>query len=189
VGSATIQNAMDVPGRLAFGCTDLTAAWPHGGTGLGFMGTVFVDLDSPVYPVRAMEYGGEIVDEIAQGGNVMIRAVLRDDDPHAIEQAALNSAEGTVTQMRGIEHPGSNAAGYFYSTRGTVVVFTPESVIDGNDDQHDMVVFFNALPRLQEAASIAMHARAERQYPIAFRGIRDSSGRIYQIKRRADLSL
>lgn len=189
MGAPRLEAAMDVPGRLAYGCTDLTTAWPHGGTGLGFVDKAFLDFDHRVYPITAEEYGGEIVDEVAMGVNILIRAVLRDDDPDAVSQVALNSSAGATTGYRVWEWPGTNRAGYFYSARGTVVVFTPQSVIDGDDDQHDVIIFYNALPRLQDSLSIAHHAREERQYPLAFRAVRDGSDRLVKVGRRADLSI
>ena len=182
---------MDVPGRLAYGCDDLTAAWPHGttATGLGFVDKVFIDWDAPVYPVTAMEYGGEVVQEIALGHRILMSCILRDDDKDALALASLNSSTGSPSGFTIVEGLGSNRAGYFYTARETVVVFTPQSVIDGEDDQHDMVVFYNALPRLAESQRIAHHANTERQYALAFRAVRDSSDRDVQIGRRSDLSL
>jgi len=180
---------MDVPGRLAYGCTDLTASWPHGGTGMGFVDKTWVEIDSPVYPLVAMEYGGEGVDEIALGGRALIRCVLRDDDTDALGVAPLNSAAGVPSGYQVISGLGANVAGTFHSSRAVVVVFTPQSVIDGDDGAHDLVVFFHASPRFDEAQRIAHHAQEERQYALAFRALRDSSGRNWKIGRRADLSL
>ena len=184
-----VERAMDVPGRLAFGVTDLTAAWPHSGTGMGFVDKVFVDWSAPVYPVTAMEYGGEVVEEIALAENVILECVLRDDDPDAIGKNALNTSAGSPSGFKILEAGGTNRAGYFYTARQSVVVFTPQSVIDGEDDQHDMVVFYNALPRMAESQRIAHHANTERQYALSFRATRDSSNRLVQIGRRSDLSL
>lgn len=192
MATLAVQDAMDVPGRLGFkdsGDTiDFTSDWPHGGTELGFIDKVFVDYRHEPYEVTAEEYGGEVVDVVATHERWMLRGVLRSDDPDAWALLALNSSAGTVTQFRTVETTGSNRAGYFYTSRETVVFFTPESVIDGNDDQHPMVVFYNALPHIRGAQSIALHAREPNQWAVSFLGIRDASDRTVKINYRADIA-
>lgn len=188
MAAPTLAHALEYPGRLSYGCTDFSAAWPHGGTGLGFCDDIVVQGEFPIYLVRAEEWGNEPVEAVVGGEAYSITCLLRDGDEDAINQAFLNTEAGTVSQHRGIVSPGTNRAGYLLSAKTTVVAFTPESLIEGYEDMHDMVVFYKAMPAPQATMRMRLRLRNERLFPLAFYAIRTSTPRSVAIKRRADLS-
>ncbi len=184
-----VRRALRVPGRLYFDCTDLTAAPPFGGKQLGFMVENAVSRSAPVGEIVAEEWGNEPVEGVSGGERWAFTAILNDADEDALAEVFLNTSEGSVTGRRVIEGGGTNRAGYLYGGRSGVLVFAPESVISGNDDIHRMVVFYNAMPHVQETADLEHRLDAVLGVPVAFVGIRDGSDRIVKAGFRADLSL
>lgn len=49
------NKSLRVTGKLAYGCTDLSTDWPHGGTGLGLVGSVFFEPPSGVVRIQRPE--------------------------------------------------------------------------------------------------------------------------------------
>jgi len=188
MGTPTIRTALEVPGRLAWGCTDLTAAFPHGGTELGFVGQVAFEPGEGVQEITAEETG-RVVEVVATITRPVLTAVLRDADDDALGHVFLNTSTGSTTGRTVVDIGGTNRAGYLYAGRSGVLVFTPESVIEGNDDVHRMVVFYKAVPHTQAQAKLALVLGTKEEIPVAFIGIEDSSGRLVKAGFRADLSL
>lgn len=184
-----LARAMEVPGRLSFGCTSLSTAFPHGGTEIGLTHEVEVTDDLPRRLLTAEEWGGEVYDAVAGGQNVSLKAVLRAWDDDAVNLWMLNSSAGTVTQHKVIGVPGTNRAGYQWGGRTTVLVFTPESVIGGNDDQHPLVVFHKAMPIQARTVRLPLRLGKKWGLEVEIIGIRDSSDRISKVGFRKDLSL
>lgn len=189
MGAPAFQRVLEYPGRLSFGCTNFTTDWPHGGTGMGFCDEVVLTILQPVHLVRAEELAGAAaIDGVVTAEEWFLTCVLRDADSDAIEKVFLNTAVGTVTQHRGIATPGTNRAGYALSARATVICFTPESVIQGAEDQHDMAVLYRALPSLQATAALEHRLGKERRIPLAFWSTPNAASLTGAIKRRRDLT-
>lgn len=183
-----------IPGRLAWGCTDLTAVWPHGGTGLGNVRGIVVRQERRDFIVTAEEFGFEPVERI-QGGEVYaVAAILRDEDDDMLSKVFPNTAAGTTTQRRVVSTPGSVRAGALATARGGVLVFTPEGATHAKsatapDVDADFFVLYRALPAVEESAEVQRTRDADVGLPVVFLGVRDSSGRIAAQGHRADLSL
>lgn len=189
MSSPAYQRVLDYPGRLAYGCTDLTAAWPHGGTGLGACHPTVLTMLAQSHPIRGEELAGAgVVDVVTCGEEWSLATVLRDGDNDALAKCLLNAAAGGTTRHALYQSPGTNRAGYSLSSRVTVVVFTPETVIGGYEDAHDMVVFYAALPYVPERLELPLQLRKERGIPIVFWGAPGTSGRVLQMGRRRDLT-
>lgn len=181
--------ALEVPGRLAAGCTSLSTAFPHGGTALGFVGEIVAVVDAPVRIVRYEEHGHEFAEVVSAGEAWAIMGTLRSWDDAALALYALNSAAGTTTQRRVVTAPGSNRAGYLFSGRSTPLVFTPETVIAGHDAQHPLVVFHKAIPLPRAQARLELRLGRQFGLPIAFAALRDANSHAASVGFRQDLSL
>ena len=189
MSAPAFQRVLEYPCRLAFGCTDLTAAWPHGGTGLGFTDLVVVTLSAPVHVIQAQELpGASAIDAVACGEGWSMTFVLRDADPDAYTRFFLNTSTGTVSQRPKVVSPSTNRAGYSLSSRATVLVVTPETVVNGFEDQHDLVVFYRALPHVQATADLEHRLGRERGIPLAVVGIPNASGKAVEMGRLRDLT-
>lgn len=188
------RRILRAPGRLSFGCTDLTAVWPHGGTGLGATKKVQFQRAGMAYPVTMEAAGGEPVEYLEPGVVVALGAMLRTFHDDAVDLLFRNTSAGAETQRQVIAEPGTVRAGNWMSGRGVVLVFTPEGATQAQaatapDVDAPFVVFFNAIPLIREQAELELERGVEFGIPVLFRGIRDSSARVWAMGPRADLSL
>lgn len=95
-----------VTGQLAYGCTDLTAEWPHGGTGLGLVGSIYWQPPSAHVRLPAEEDGATRA-VIYTGGDGVLGASVEGWDDSAsggvlaplFPRTDLN-ADGTRTVIR-----------------------------------------------------------------------------------------
>ena len=188
MGAPLVIRAFRIPGRLAYGCTDLTTAWPHGGTGLGFTSRVEVVRDGPLEEIPDGAHGVLTKDLVYGGERVSLNGILRDWDADALGQVFPNVATGGTTGFPLIQGGGTVRAGYLYSTRVTVVVFTPQSLIDGNEDIHEMVVLYAALPHVEQQARMMLDLQGERAVPVSYVATARAAGDTYEIGRRRDLT-
>jgi len=180
---------MEVPGRLAYGCTSLAAAWPFGGTEIGLLADSVLAWDVPVSYLEYEEYGSETVEVVTEGEAWSLACVLRSWDSDALSLFAPNSSVGAVTGKRVVSTPGTNRAGYLWSARGTALVFAPESVVAGHDDQHPLVVFHKALPHPARSAKLELRLGRKWGLPLVVVPVRSAAGRMADVGFRGDISL
>ena len=194
MGALDVRTIRRVPGRLAYGCTDLTAAWPHGGTGLGAVRGIMLRRYSASFPVTIEAYGGIPVEYLEAGEAWGIAARVRTDDDDAISTLFPNTAVGTTTQHRVVSAPGTVKAGAWASAREVVLVFTPEGATHAQsatapDVEAPFVILYRALPMLAEQAEIAFHRTDDLGIPALFMGIPHSTKGTLKWGRRRDLTL
>lgn len=189
------RKILRVPGRFAYGCTDLSLAWPHGGTGLGVVKQVaWVDRSVP-YPVTLEAMGGEPVEFVEPGTDVWFAFVLRTNDDNAISAVFRNTSVGTATQHRVVSEPGAVRAGNWMSGRAVApLVFTPEGSTHAQsrsdpDVDAPFIVLYNAIPMKREDLETPLERTQEWAIQTTWRGIRDGSNRVYARGARRDLSL
>lgn len=183
-----------IPGRLSFGCTDLTAAWPHGGTGLGSTEGCILQRIGGSYPVTAEAFGGEPVEYIEEGAVWGMACRLRTFNDDAVNLLFRNTAAGTTTQRQVVTEPGTARAGNWMSGRGILLVFTPEGATHAKsatapDVDAPFVVFHRAIPLIQESAELNLEQDNVFGIPTLFAAIRDSSGNLLSMGPRVDLTI
>lgn len=192
MGTLDVRAIRRVPGRLAFGCTDLTLAWPHGGTGIGATRDLIATRFGAGYQVAIEAYGGEPVEFIEPGEAWGIGGRIRTFDDDALGKAFANTATGAVSQHKVVSAPGSVRAGNWMSARSFVCVFTPEGATHAvsataPDVDAPCIVLYRCLPVMGDPLEIALTRQDDAGIRFAWIGIRDSSGRIMAFGRRSDL--
>jgi hypothetical protein len=184
----TTPNPRDIrwiPGRFSVNPSDLTIAYPHGGTALGEKRAATVEPNQDYEVVLAEEFGGEVVEAIdAAGEGWAIAAIMRGYDDDVISRFFPNTAVGTVTQRRLITAPGTVRAGRLMSASSVVLVFTPDAL----DDQ-PMFVFHRAIPMLKSTGMMRLADPDPFEIGVAFQAIRNTSGRAVSIGWRHDITL
>lgn len=179
-----VARALRVPGRLSFGPSDLTTAWPHGGTGLGFAAQIRVEYRPTAAEVTGEEFDGGVVALLQGREDLRIFASLRDADNDAIAQCFLNSAAGSVSQHRVWQVGGTNIGGYDWAARAVVLVFTPDAA-----DVHPMVLMKNAVPMVAPEMTAELSIGQPYRNALQFVGLPDTDGVLGYVGRRKDLTL
>ncbi len=189
MAAPVIRRALEVPGRLSWGCTNIATAYPHGGTALGFVGKTAVRMHSTYQEITDESHGNEVQEVVMCGENIGLACVLRDEDDDALAEVYLNTTAGTATGHNVVDIGGTNRTGAKLSARADVLVFTPEAVISGDDNIHRMVVLFKAVPRVEAEQELAERLGVKLEHVCVFTGLRDASGRLGKLGFRDDLSI
>jgi hypothetical protein len=181
-----VRDIISVPGRLSFGPSNLTTAYPHGGTALGIVQDIAITLEQPTQYVLAEEYGNQKIEGIVSGEGCAIGAVLRSWDRDAITRVFKNTALGAVTGKRRVAASTQTdpSIGIRLSGRSIVLVFTPDDV-----ERHPMFLMRRALPAIKETSEVAMRLDVELSLPVFFYGIRDTAGLLYDWGMARDITL
>lgn len=182
-----LANLLRVPGRLSHTPTDLSTAYPHGGTALGAVGKVDLRLLDPPFLVTAEEIGGAPVEVIEGGARYVLDAELREFEAAAL--AAIfpfyaAGAKGGPTLSHTATTSGQRAGLAIGSALSFVLVFTPD-----NPDEHPFLIFRRAVPAIQETAMLALRGNASFGIATRWYATPDSSWRTINFGRRRDLTL
>lgn len=187
MSAAVASEILHVPGRLIVNPTTLAlaSAPDFGGTPIGNAAEVVVRIDHRDHLVRAEEFGNEIVEVVEAGEDFVMAMFLRGFDVDAMLTVFENSVKSSLTGKPVVSYPGSSIpAGSKGSDRAVRLLYAPE-----NTEEHPAVLMYRGIPLLEEAAQIRFGRSLSREFgtPAIFRGIRDSSNRLYQIALLEDL--
>jgi len=185
MAAGDVRKVLRSPGRLAYGCTDLTTAWPHGGTGLGATkGLVMMPLHELPFVVTAFEYGGRPVESYRAGEFYRFSCRLRGWDDNAIAAFYPNTETGSVSQHTGVAvlTTETTLPGRRESARQLKVVFTPDNTKDV-----PAMILYAAQPFVMSGET-ALQRKEERTIDVALDTYPDSTGRIYRANRLSDLA-
>lgn len=177
---------VSVPGRICVGPTDLSAAFPHGGTAWGATrGVVLLpQIRHGEVPYDAL--GGEPGEVIYLGASWRLAAVVRGLDADVVAGLFPNVVAGPATKQTGqtIDHPGTVRAGAKRSGSAVKLLFSPD------DPTHLGVLLHRAVPVVDPAAAVALRHGASIEVPMAFVALRRSSdARAVQVGRLELLTL
>jgi hypothetical protein len=181
VGSPDGDTGQLSAGRLAYGCTDLSTAWPHGGTGLGTVGKVFV-VPQRRWKALAAEETGAAVEVLWLGGDVVVGFTMVGWDEDAA--AVVNPNSSTSNGKTVVEWPGSDVVVGAPVATITNLVFTPWDQTNGKG----FVVYkAAAMPDLN--AELAFSAGAFLEVPAVVVAIPDGSDRLGKLGKFSELTL
>lgn len=188
MATANIGDVLKLPGRLCANPTDLSLAFPHGGTALGLTRAAEFRFGIQTSLVTAEEWGQQPVEAVYTGDVAVFGCVLREWDDDAIGAVFPNTGTGDISGNRTIlgrvDGVGVNRAGYLFSSQSLVLLFSPRSV-----DRHPMVLIRKALPMPDETAMIQASLAQEFGIGVVFQAIPDATDRTYDIGKREDLTL
>lgn len=188
------RKVLRVPGRLCINPSDLSAVWPHGGTGLGSVRAVMLRRFSGCWPATAEAFGGAPVEYLEAGESWALAATVRTFQDDVVRRIFPSTAAGTVSQRRVVSAPGTVDAGAWVSGRSVVLCFTPEGATQAKsatapDVDAPFVLIYRALPLIASDVEVPLEGGQDFGIDVVFQGIRDSSGRVMAIGPRVDLSL
>ena len=172
------------PGRLIVGPTNLSAAYPHGGTEVGKTQAVIIQSLGTGFRVEA-EGLGEATDILETSNHFIFACTLRGWDDDAIEKFfSGTSAVGAVSGHRVYETPGTVTPGASALSRALILLYVPDDPI-----HVPAVLIYRGIPDWSENAELIFQRGDELVLPVVVDFLRDSNDHILQIGIFSDLSL
>ena len=176
MSSPTLTNILRLRGRFIKGNPNLTGTFPFGGTELGLTRNGRFRFDRMSQGLTMEEFGGIKGEEYYAGEKAVMNAILRDFDADMISAIFLESgAAGLVTRTK------TGVRGQKLSDLADIITFAPVSELQ------PFVVFYNAMPMIQEASEIQMAANVEVGFPVQWEAIPDSNGRVFSFGPKATI--
>lgn len=169
MASPDISLAVLGTGRLAYGCTDLTTAWPHGGTGLGLVGGVRILPPNVYKPLVAEETNGPDA-VLYLGGALLLGCMLEAWQDDAI--SAVFPSSTTISGGKVVQWPGSGTQAGSSVSALSKLVFTPTNT------SHPGVLIYSAAPLIEVNAELRMSAYSYLRTPVVFVALPDASSRL-----------
>lgn len=192
MATKNVRNVLYLPGRLAVSPTNLASDFPHGGTELGVVRDAQFRPNIRHHKIIAEEFGRPVGAVVASEEAVLM-GVLRSWDDDMIRRLFHNTQVDS-DGVRGIlgraslpaQQSGTapNRAGYDRVADAVTLVYSPRAV-----DQHQMLVLYNAVPLVDEAAELQLSIGEEFGLAFAFMCTPDVQGRDYAWDLRANLTL
>lgn len=200
---AEVRKILHISGRLCVDPTDISdsSQFPYGGTALGVTRDAEIRFGIKTSMVYAEEFATP-VEAIYTGDTALFAFVIRDLDNDALAAVFPNTATGSVSGDKIIEGRvsgvGENRAGYKMSDQSVKLLFAPR--VEKTDptagsttyiplDEQPMVLIRKAVPLVEETSMLQLSIKAEIGIGVVFQAIPDSSGRLYDVGKRGDLTL
>lgn len=173
-----------LPGELVISPTDLTIAFPHGGTRIGLLRDIVIRPGQANTVVRTEEFGAEVVEIIEGGREWILAAALRGYDDDAIRRVFPTTAVGAETGRRVITDGGDARAGARGSARSVPLLFSPDDT-----GRRPAILFHRAIPMVSESAALTLDLDMEGMIGVVFRAIRHgTSARLVSVGHLRDIS-
>lgn len=173
------------PGRLVVNPSDLTVAYPYGGTEVGKTRLVTLTSLGTAYRVECEGLGGEPSDILEAPARFVFSCFLRGWDDDAVEHFfADNFVQGAKTGHSLIREPGLRVGGSSALSRAVSLLYVPDDPIHA-----PACLVYRGVPDWNDGAEIAWQRNEELGIPLAVDCVRGTTGKIVEIGRLADLSL
>ncbi len=176
----TIRNV----GRLVVGPTDLSAAYPHGGTEVGRTKLVVLQSFGEQYRIQG-EGIGRATDVLEADKRWTFSCFLRGWDNDAVD-LLMNDGDsvGGTSRHRVWSAPGSTTPGASALARAQILLYVPDDIL-----HNPAVLVFAAIPQWSPGAEIAFQRGTEYGIPLSAECFEDGNGNTLEIGRLSDLSL
>ena len=187
MATSDVSSILRVPGRLCVDPTDLSTAFPHGGTALGVVSRIAWEPRISYDEVVAQEWGGVTSKVVYAGESPMLYGILRSWDNDLMQilcrqtGAGSVSGSGTPGNRYLIGNPDSGTPRPGTLIAGRKIVFSPLS-----PDVHEFLILYNAKPKLDVAARMELSVSRELGIPFALICTPDATGRLYHAGLRDD---
>lgn len=182
------RNIRRFRGRLTFNPTDLTIAFPHGGTELGLIRDSIFRFGIATEEIRAEEWGNVPTEYVYAGSSALLAVILREFDNDALETIFPDTPTGAASGdeiIRGaVSGTGVTLGGTLLSTQSGVLVVSPEA-----PEKQEFLVLYNAIAMPEETAELQYSAGDEIGMAVVFRAAPDATFRMWNVGKRRDVSL
>lgn len=179
-------NVLYLPGKLVKDPTDLTAAYPHGGTELGMVRNLQWQ-PGIKYDKAIAEEWKTAVAAFVEEEHAVIACVLRTWDDDVLRTVFPNTqidSFGQVGIYSRVQGAGVNRAGFDLASRGFKLFFSPKAV-----DNQRALLFYNAVPLIDESTQLQLSLGREAGFALMFEAFPDSQGRLLTFDFRENIAL
>ena len=178
MAASDVRNALKVNGKICWDPTDLTTAFPHGGTALGLVRGSALRVRTSNHVLRAEEWGGVAVDAVYMAEEYVFACILSGWDTDAVTTLQRDQTAGAATARRVLRSRLQNEdtrVGKLVSTNSGKLYFSPIAA------QHPGVLFRCALPMPEESGTWSFNLSEEFGVPMVFLAAPDSTGEPAQV--------
>lgn len=181
-----VRNILRIPGRLVKDPTDLTAAYPHGGTELGIVRDLRWSPGIKTERLSPEEFKTPVAALITDEEPVMACTLRTWDNDllAAIFPNIQTSQDGDVGLLGKVAGSSHNRPGYDLGNKGFKLLFSPQAV-----DHHPHLLFYRAVPLFDDTVDLQLSIAEEFGMSLMFVGMPDAQGRTYAKDLRDNLSL
>ncbi len=182
--AGNVARIVHAPGRVVVDPTNLSAAYPHGGTEVGKTNAFALQPFGEVFRVE-YEGLGEAGDILEANKSWRAAFFLRGFDDDAIEQlTSWGYVVGGVSQHATFNEPGNKVPGESALLRAKKVLYVPDDLI-----HTPAILIYRGVADWTVGAEIAFQRGEELGIPITVDCVRDTNGNMLTVGRFADLSL
>lgn len=178
------RNILRIPGRLVKDPTNLSAAYPHGGTELGIVRSIIFKPGLAIERLVAEEFK-TTVNAIVTGYEAVLGCVLRSWDNDMLAAVFPNiqtDGFGEVGVLGRVN--AARRAGFDMAELAFKLLFVPIAA-----DQHRWLLLHNAIPLVDETQELRMALSEEYGLSIMFHAAPDSQGRTHTWDLKENISL
>lgn len=176
-----VNKVLLLGGSLVRDPTNLSAAYPHGGTELGVLSDGHVVPYFKTSSVKGAEdkHSNQTVETVYLGESWVFGVTLRQFDSDAV---------GAVFPNKGTTGPQKKAAssvkpGYRLSNRSMRLLFVPTNA------SHPAILLYRVLPMIKETDELHTRAISEFAFQALFECIPDTNGNVHAMDLLSNLSL
>ncbi len=181
------RNFFRISGRLCKDPTDLSLAFPHGGTDLGAIRSGVFAFNEISQEIISEELGATPVDYLWQGHRASLSLVLREWDNDALTELFPNLATGASGKalIRGLRYGSTSDTppGSLLSDRSSAILVSPRDPI------HPAVLLYEAMPMLSETSGLQMSIGQDFGVAVVFHPLHNASGKQFAVGLLEDLTL
>ena len=170
------------PGRVVIGPTNLSNAYPHGGTEVGKTNAFAIQPQGTPFRVEC-EGLGEATDILEANNAYTAAFFLRGWDDEAVEKMTNGFVVGG-TSRRAIFRVPANVPGTSSSGRAVILLYVPDDII-----HVPSILIFAGIPDWTQGGELAFQRGEELGLPITVDCLRDSNNNMLDVARFTDLSL
>lgn len=178
-----------IPGKLVKDPTDLTAAYPYGGTELGLVGREELRFRATHAPLTAEEWGEQVYEVIHGGTSLVFACELRGFDQDLVATVFPDTADGskiiTDTREKIIRFRATTSqAGSKLGDSSFALLFVPDDT-----KTKPGVLLYDAVPVIAEEAVIGLDPEREVTISVLFYARPDGTDRVGEIAPVKDMTL
>lgn len=181
-------NLVFASGQLCYAPLNLLNpnTFPFGGTPLGLVKNVVVQVSRKTVPIREEPFGPMPFDAIDLGETWVMTGSFRTYDEDVVSQVFASVVTGAGTGTKGVFYPNANTfrTGGLLSARGIKLLLAPDDV-----ENQRFFYGYNAVPLTDEDAKMPFQRGEEWVVPFKFIFLPDASNRTVAYQMREDITL